>query len=48
MFYSYPANFLQKKEVTIATENSSNLTIFNFKRKNVEHIMLEWEKEFSN
>ena len=47
MFYSTLLILLQKKEVTIATENSSNLTIFNFKRKNVEHIMLEWEKELA-
>ena len=46
-FYSTLLILLQKKEVTIATENSSNLTIFNFKRKNVEHIMLEWEKELA-
>lgn len=47
MFYSTLLILLQKKEVTISTENYSNLTIFNFKRKNVEHIMLEWKKELA-
>jgi len=45
MFYSTLLILIHKKEVIISKGNYASTTKFSFKRKNVEHIMLEWEKE---
>lgn len=47
MFYSTLLILLHQQEVTIIKSNNPPTTKFCFRRKNVELIMLEWEKELS-